>query len=262
MRVPIRVALLLVPLAAPASAGPCVPGSLANYQGLGTTGCTIGEFAFKGFDFDVVLTAGGATAIGASDIWVSPGLTAASMILNFASTGFAVSGFQAVRYDISYIVDPPPVIINGFEDRLETFTPVAPGEVDVLTNVCTSSGTCPPGTIASLYVYHDGYSSDPHDAVSFPLTNYLAVSNLINLQANGATADFSSLSNQVNIVPQAVPESASLVFTVSGVLALAMGRRRARPSPAPLTLNQPTPTGSITTVTTLSASLSRAASCS
>ena len=197
-----RAACFLSALAGTCSAAPCVASSLAAYEELGATGCTIGIFTFKNFDFEVVATNGEVTPLDSGAIDVTPAAGRAQLGLRFSSDGFSVTGNAGVTYDISYVVDPPPIIFR-FGSQLTTETPVFPGRVDVATTVCSTVGViCPPGVINQLGVFHAGTSSDLTDQVLFPLASYLDVQNIINLQGNGASADFTALDNRAGFVPE------------------------------------------------------------
>ena len=221
---------LLVAFRGPAAAnilgiGACQQATLAHYISLGSTGCEIDHPVFKDFRFQVLDFGGGATPITAADILVTPSLTGSAHNLSFSSPGFQVTGNQFVVYLISYFVDPDPRIIT-FSDELETETPVFPGRVDITTDLCIGrafrGAQClRPGTPAQLSLFHDGMQFQTFDSVAFRPTADVGVRNTIALRANGASADFRSLTNRT-----IVPEPATWLLLGSGVLGMRFWRRR------------------------------------
>src|SRR3982074_1996066 len=99
-------------------AAPCIPDTFANYQALGVTGCNIGQFTFKNFDLSTITSTVGYPATPASAVNVTPTQSATKLNLHFASSTWTVTGSEAVSYLLRYDVDPPPIIIRGFEDDL------------------------------------------------------------------------------------------------------------------------------------------------
>ena len=203
---------------------PCVAGTLASYIALGSPGCSIDILRFNEFDFDVVTSAGGAVPISEADIIVTPSFATPSAMLTFSSSGFAVSGTESVSYLIAYTVDPHPEIFDFFLD-MSTFTPVAPGTVDITADLCVGaafSGSSCSTTVETLHVFHHGATSDLSDGVAFTPVNTVGVRNTIDLAANGASADFSSLSNRTGIVP----EPGTMTLVACALVAAAGLRRR------------------------------------
>src|SRR5580700_7841539 len=81
----------------------CVSGgTLASYEALGAGGCTIGPQTVDDFTFSVVSVGGGATAVSDTNITVTPTFGAGLYGVQFASTGFLVSGSGFVNYLIGY----------------------------------------------------------------------------------------------------------------------------------------------------------------
>jgi hypothetical protein len=206
------------------SPAPCGVAQLDAYILLGSTGCSVGgEVAFYDFDFSVLASEGGAIAIAASDILVTPTLTGQNRTLTFSSAGFSVTGTEAITYEVSYNVDPHPILF-GFAIEMETFTPVAPGIADIDTQLCIGAPFTPAcaGTPAVLNVFHAGTTSDLFDSVAFgSAVADVGVRNAISLTANGASADFDNFSNTLR-----VPEPAALWLIALGVVGRTLARRR------------------------------------
>lgn len=209
---------------------PC--GEFKTFAQLEEAGsCTSGEFTYKNFSFQV---GEGSVPLSSSQINVGFSQNPSALGVRFSSSGFAVTGEQASNYFLSYLIDPPPVIIRGFEEDMETFTPVAPGTADIFTRLC-AGGTfdgegCFGDQFAGLSLFHHG-TGEPqtHDSVIFEKpTNIVDVQHHISLNANGASADFSALSN--GILLNDVPEPATLGLIGAGLAMLSLLRHRARKS--------------------------------
>jgi hypothetical protein len=196
---------------------------------LGGTGCTIGdEIAFMDFAFLVLASGGGAIPVTPADIVVTPVLSGPNSRLIFSSAGFSVTGAESITYLLAYNIDPHP-ILSFFEDELHTETPVFPGLASITTALCIGApfgGTLLLPTCAaipaSVTVFHNGTTFDLTDSVSFSPVADLGVRNTITLAANGASADFTSLTNTV----QAIPEPTTLLLMGSALLGLGSSRRR------------------------------------
>jgi hypothetical protein len=73
-----------------------------------------------------------------------------------------------------------------------------------------------------LHVFHEGITADLHDDAFPPLSSYLTVENMVDLQANGAIAEFSSFENRIGYIP----ETASVLLFPAGLLFIAGLRLR------------------------------------
>ena len=122
-----------------------------------------------------------------------------------------------MNYLIAYTWDPT-ADIRGASDILD------PGISDITTDGCIGVAFDEPrcsGSTFSLHVFQ-GATSQLTDSVSFPATAILGLRNNISLNANGGSAGFDSIENDV-----VVPEPASLLFVAAG-LAMLAGRERGR----------------------------------
>src|SRR5262245_1411061 len=221
-------------LATAAWAIPCDVGGLDTYIALGSGGCTVGNLplTFKNFNFAVINSAGGVIAAIPSEILVTPTSepqgTLQAARLTFTSSKFNASGAEQIEYEITYTVDPPPVIIESDMD-LSADSPVAPGRVNILKGLCIGApfigNTCD-GSQQFLNVFHNGTPTGAvrlHDEVFFGGTSILGVRLNINLQANGASSQF----NGVSAGTLYTPEPATPLAVAGGLFALA-GIRKAR----------------------------------
>lgn len=230
----------LLMLATAASAAPlCITDTLAGYAALGPNGCEIGLFTAKDFTFGVLSSSGGAVPISAANVTVTPSLLP-GIQFSFTSAGFSVMGQQSVSYLFEYTIDPPPIIIRGFEDDLLSETPVFPGIASVTTNLCAGAAfsgfigvqqvggsICPvPGASFTLNVFHAGNTSRTHDAVSFAPTNIVGVRHTLTLAANGASSSILGISGTA-VVPE--PSTVLLAGAAVALFALRRGRSTRRP---------------------------------
>lgn len=221
-------------LAAPAWAVPCGVATLDVYIGFGNSGCTLGSLplTFKDFGFSVANSGGNVVTALSSEITVTPtsGLQGALEAgrLTFTSPRFNVAGSEFAEYLITYTVDPPPVIIESDLD-MSAESPVAPGRVNILQDLCIGApffGTSCDGTQESLNVFHNGTPAGPillHDDIAFAPTNVLGVRLHIDLRANGASSNFDGVTSGTLFTPEPAPPLA----IAGGLLALAALRRRA-----------------------------------
>jgi hypothetical protein len=210
----------------------CTATTLDDYIALGATGCSLDHVVLFGFAFTVVAFGGGIAPASASDITVTPTVIDEHYSLNFSSTRFAASGGEFVTYQLGYTVDPHPILT--FSDELQVLSPIFPGLVSITTDLCLNAPFTPAclGSPATVMVFDNGITAQLLDSVFFPPIppgNVLGVRNSISLQANGSSAEFSSLTNSADFVA----EPAETLLTGSGLLGLFWYfGRRLRPEPA------------------------------
>jgi hypothetical protein len=175
-------------------ASTCVAGgTLASYEALGATGCTVGPQTVSDFTFSVISSGGGATPATDTDITVTPTSGLNFYGVQFAAADFSVTGTGFVNYLIGFTWDSLP--IAGMGDVLD------PGTVNIPTDGCVGaafSGSSCSGTSVSVTVD----LSQLTDSVFFPATATLGIANSISLNANGGTASFTSLENDAYVLPE------------------------------------------------------------
>jgi hypothetical protein len=230
------------PPACPGSPGS--PATLADYLALDQNGCSIGFLAFSGFDF-TVLDAQNVTPLNPTEIFLTPTFddtnkkkTLATLAIE--SEGFSVTGDQAVSYGFRFLVDPHPEIFE-YDSSMSTFTPVAPGQALITTDLCIDSAfldgpftnTNCDGTFAQQSLFHKGLPNPVLTAsTSFAKTAVLDVHTTITLQANGASADIKGVVTTSVAEPEEggnageIPEPSTGFLVVSGAVLAALGKRR------------------------------------
>jgi hypothetical protein len=218
----------------------CVPGaSLASYIDAGACRVEGSPFTLDRFGFDSS-SEGDPELADPVNIFVTPSFANDIVNVSFESEFFNVTSGQSATYFLVFTIDPPPPIIRGFFDEMDTETPTNGGLAQIVTDLCIGaplgSANCPGGT-AQLRVFHDSVNFDLFDQVFFAEpTNILGVMHEITLDAclaspNGnctagpnATADFRALHNGALLSPEPV----SMVLMASGLLALGLLRARRR----------------------------------
>jgi hypothetical protein len=191
---------------------PCVSASLSTYIALGTMGCSVGRLQFRDFEFSVITSGGGAVPVTPANVNVTPLPASNQAGVNIASSGFNVMGSQFVQYLLTYTIDPGPPIIDGDDMSLFTQTPVFPGLASITSVKCVGAafveGACQ-GNVVTENVFHNGTTFSLTAHATFTPTDIVGVQTTIDLEANGASANFSSFSDSANETPE--PASAILV---------------------------------------------------
>ena len=202
----------------------CLPGNFASYEALGATGCTVGPFIVKDFFFGVLSGSGSVTD---TTIFVTPTNSAPDVWgLNFGSGGFLVAGSESVRYLVAYTWDPTEDILS-IDDVMDPPFAVPPGLASVTTDACLNaafSGAVCPTSAVSINVFQDGISPQLFASVTFAPVPVVGIRHTIDLQANGGSAGFDSLSNEVRIVPEP-----AMGLTCFGILILIVLAARLTP---------------------------------
>ena len=242
------LALLIGALSvAPALAGPlvpgsppadCAPGSLQGYIDLnGAGGCSIGSFVVRDFYYSAS-GGGGYVPYDASYMSVIPVNSALGPQLWFGSVDpsqypvFSVPNGQSATLLLRYYIDPPPIIIRGFEDEMEAWTPVAPGWARITTSLCIGapfdgSWTCPNPGGYQVVVYHNGgLDYDLSQTIWFPPTSNLGVLHRIELDGGAVGTPGSADFADFGATALTIPEPASWLLLGCGLLGLALLRRR------------------------------------
>jgi hypothetical protein len=218
-------------LVGPVLAGPsdpCLKETLDVYLVKGS--CAIGDLIFKGFSY----LPSGDVIIPDSAISVEPYAGPQGPHLLFSSTAFSVGAGQQAVLDLGYNIDPPPIIIRGFDEEMFAETPHPPGFVTIDTWLCVGGplpGPCGIEEVLDpvlLYLHLADYGADNPDniltdSIMFEPTSILGVWHTITLDG-GDTGDasFTSFGNQA----YTVPEPGTWLLLGCGLLSLAFLRRR------------------------------------
>jgi len=219
-------------LSGPVLAGPTYPCQQETLEWyVLNPGCAIGVFTVKGFSYS-----NEGVTIPASMITVQPFAGPQGPRLDFSSGAFFVGADQKAVLTLVYNIDPPPIIIRGFDEEMFAETPAFPGFVTIDTALCVG-GSFPNcgGTsdnrplLLFLQLAHYGEGDERNrlrDSIMFPpgLVAYiLGVSHTITLDAlEGGSASFGALRNQA----YTVPEPGTWLLLGCGLLSLAVLRRR------------------------------------
>jgi MYXO-CTERM domain-containing protein len=199
------------------SAPVCISGnSLASYEALGSTGCSIGPLVATDFIFSVLSSGGGVVPVTAADITITTLPSPPNFGLSLSSPGFSVSGSEFVTYLVGYTLDPSGDIRSA-SDVLD------PGQTDIVTDLCVGAafvGSSCSATPLSLHVF-EGSSTQLTDSITFAPVAILGVQHNISLDANGGSASFNSLTST-----SMVPEPAYGLWVAASLLVLAGLRRR------------------------------------
>jgi hypothetical protein len=199
---------LFLILAQQVGATPCLlGGTLASYEALGATGCTIGPQTVQNFSFSSL--SGGETDTA---ITVTPtsGVNSNGSFYGLIFSGFA-TGSGSANYLIGYTWDSIP--IRGMGDIFDD-----PGTVDILNSGCVGAafiGSSCSGTPVSVDVNTGSLTG----FIAFSPTATLGISNNISLSP---ASSFTSLENDAYVVP----EPASFLLTGLGLTILVAGVRR------------------------------------
>lgn len=215
-------------LCAGASASPCPISTLAVYQGLGSAGCTIGNFRFSNFG----LLQQPKGSVPFTVVTVTP----VSVGLDFGINASADAGtlFEDL---ISYRVTGIGASLNGASLFFTGSSATDDGAVTVVENLCVGglflgvdgvSGCS--GARRDLIVVDFGVGADPPISLAFASATSLAV--VTDIAVDGGTVGQASLrgsaSNRFAVAAvNGVPEPAAFLLVIAGLFAL-FGFRAAR----------------------------------
>jgi len=212
-------------------ASTCVTTTLNVYL-VPSFSCDIGPFTVKDFAYGALL--GNNVSILDTEITVTPSYNVPlhEVALTFASSKFSVSGSEAAHYAIQYMWDAPDV--RSMADVLTDPT-VAPGLAKVTTFGCEHAPfggtlqipTCPT-TVQTVMVFDDGISPVLFDIHIFspPLSpGNLGMHNRIEIDANGATSNFQSFTNELVFLPEPSTLTGGLIGLVIVLCASRFKRR-------------------------------------
>ena len=216
--------IAVMPQLSPAAS--CGSGTLSSYVGLGASGCTLGSETLSGFQ--VLAGTAGASEIAASNVLLSPVLSATSPGLT--TTVSVMSAANTVQESLfTYQISGGP-LTSAFI-TLSNASETADGAVTGLLNFCAggsfgangvSGCTGLPGALATV----DGAQNQ--DSALFATTGLVSVTNDLTIDGGLAgSATGATLVDQFTAAPStATPEPMSFVLTGSGLAFLVVVRRR------------------------------------
>jgi hypothetical protein len=228
--------------------GPCVAGTVADYQALGGTGCTItlGSRAVLFNDFSFIQNASGPTTGGsATQLNLTPIITANTAgfditpLVTFSAAATGVNDFELIF--VASVVGGANAII-GLNDSITGSAGASnvgggtAGTDTLLEDFCRG-GSLPPGSCPSgqggtlvdfLSITGAGSNVTISHTNSFQATNALSILKDVQLSGNnGAVA--SSVTDIKNAVVLSTPEPSTSLLVATALLGLGFLRRvRAR----------------------------------
>ncbi len=233
MRYFLLSAILLLGALLPANASPaCTTQSAATYANL-AGGCLLSngttDFILKNINWTSV-TGGNHVSVAASQVMLNPTLNAGFLSVAVFSAMFNVTGNQRIEGTLSYLVDPPPPILEDLNLEMDANSPVAPGTASVSAHICAGDlivNNCVAGEWWNFGVHHFGPGNAGNvltNRAYFTAPRYLIDVQLkFELDANGASSQI----NGVNAFTQTIPEPAAMWLMLGGLAGL-LGARRIR----------------------------------
>ena len=201
-------------------AAACAPALLSVYDTSGFT-CQVNAYTVKDFVYSQI---SGTILIPDTAITVTPVFGVNTLGLQFSSNQFTVSGTDTAKYLLAYTWDPGD--IRGFTDFLDTDPPVFPGLAKISTDLCEDAAFIGPlcsMTTANVTVSDNGVTLIHSASVAFsPSIGTVGVRNTIELDGNGASAVFTSFTNDL-VVPE--PATSIGCLLALGLLGLRLRRR-------------------------------------
>jgi hypothetical protein len=227
------------------TAGPvypdCEPGSLQDY--INSSGCVLGGSSggivvFSGFIFPAPLNPDDITALGASDIELTPVPSGLGGSFDF-SGAFSVPAGDTITYDIDYflLLDPGPILGGG------SLTLDPSGDVSVTESICADSlfATVGDNTVCQYNTPNGVVDSAPQSlsvddsnppyslsasiALDPPAYNFAYVDTTIVLTGGSNTpATSGGVVVTDNVEP--LPEPMTSLLCLGGLTALGIFRRR------------------------------------
>jgi hypothetical protein len=209
------------------SAAPvCGSASLSSYIGLGSSGCMIGTNTLS--DFQLISGTTGATEISPLNVLLTPlgGSSGPSLVTTVnvtAASGSILESLFTFRVAGNSYVGSSITLSGGSE--------TGDGAVTAVENFCAGGGFGPDGVSgcsgnAGALVAVDGIQNQ--DAAAFNAVSLLSVTNDLTFDAGLAgSAAGGTLVNQFTTASAAVPEPATLLLALIGLLFAAGWRRKA-----------------------------------
>jgi hypothetical protein len=151
--------------------------------------------------------------IAASAIQVAP-ITGPGFGFQFNGNFTAGQG-QTITYNLSYFVDPPP-IIHGEQIDLDPF-----GSVSLQTDLCITAFPCAPGNSLGTL---NATTGNTMASTQFPNTSTMGVQNTLTLTGGNIGANSQGFDN----ITFTTPEPSTILLAASGLFGLLAFRARAK----------------------------------
>ncbi len=193
-----KLLLFVVCIAAlgiPVTAAPCVPGTLASYMAMGTSGCELGNVQVAGFAYQAK-SGGGAAEITADQIQVTPLLAPVTGTygLEFAAP-WSVQAGQTQGSNISYHVLSAAAAVQVQQARLDGSGFKAGLMGSVVVNESIATGATTHSLQAYLKCTEVCHSQTSAQLTFTPPVGTLVVADVVTLQSKQGAASMTSFTD-------------------------------------------------------------------
>lgn len=215
----LSIAMVLASVAVASAAPVCTSGTLADYVALGSGGCTIGDKLFSNFSY-ASTAGGGASAVAANQVAVSPLVSALDPGILFSSGGWTAFNGQFVDSSIAFdvtVLDPAFSLVGA--------------ELTIAGSKAGSSlGTVgetivPPGGAGMTAIL----GINNHDTISFgPVSKIHVLKDILVVAQPGAGnfASISAVSQRFNQTGSDVPEPGTMALMGSALAIVGLVYRK------------------------------------